>query len=102
MADAGYAYQLDDDYTIELSKKRFSLLGFLSKIRNFCVLFLILIVAYNAWPSIHYDSYLRFRLILGLIFSKEVFELIVNSWIISFKSHPVGRCIELLILAIAI
>lgn len=102
MAGAGYAYLVDDDYAIELPKKRFSFLGFLSKIRNFCVLSLVLIVAYNAWPSIHYDSYLSFRLVLGFIFSREVFESIIDSWCVGFQSHPVGRCIELLILAIVV
>ena len=102
MASAGYAYQVEnDDYTAEFPKKRFSFLGFLSKARNFCILFLVLFLAYTAWPSLHYDSYLRFHLILGLIFSKEVFITIINSWILGFQSHPIGRCVELLILVLA-
>lgn len=35
MAYADYAYQVEeDDYTIDLPKNRFSILGFLSKLRN--------------------------------------------------------------------
>ena len=34
MANAGYAYQIEDDYDLEFPKKKFSILGLLSKLRN--------------------------------------------------------------------
>ena len=103
MAYADYAYQVEeDDYTIDLSKKRFSILGFLSKLRNICILFLVVFVAYTAWPSLHFDSYFRFRLILDLVFSKEAFAIILNGLKEGFRFHPIARSVELLVLAVVI
>lgn len=103
MAYADYAYQIEeDDYTLDLPKKRFSILGFLSKLRNICILFLVVFVAYTAWPALHYDSYFRFRLILKQVFSKEAFAIIINGLKEGFRIHPIARSIELIVLAVAI
>ena len=59
MTGAEYAYQIDEDYEFELPRKRFIFLGLLSKVRNLCILVLVILLAYTAWPSIQYDSYLR-------------------------------------------
>ncbi len=101
MTGAEFAYQIDD-YEVEIPKKRFSFLGLLSKIRNFCILVLVLSIAYTAWPSLHYDSYLRFRLILGIIFNKEIVEFIAEIVSKGFSINPVGRSVELLVIAVAI
>lgn len=100
-------YNTTDDYkyedeAIEFPQKRFSFLALLSKIRNLCFLILLFIVVFSVWPSLHYDSYLRFRLILGLIFNKDVISIITESIRTGFIYHPIGRSIELLVLAIAI
>lgn len=101
MTGAEYAYPIDD-YEVKLPKKRFSFLSLLSKIRNFCIFVLVVTIAYTAWPSIHYDSYLRFHLILGFIFNREAFQLIVGNVKEGFSYHPIGRSIELVVLAVAI
>ena len=101
MPSAEYAYQIDD-YGVELPKKRISFLSLLFKIRNFCIIVLVVAIAYTAWPSIHYGSYLRSHLILGLIFNREAFQLIVGNVIEGFSYHPIGRIIELAVLAVAI
>ena len=102
MTGTEYAYQIDDDYEVEFPRKRFSFIGLLSKIRNLCILVLVISLAYTAWPSIHYNSYLRFRLILGLIFNKEVLVFITESIRTGFSYNPIGRAIELLVIAVAI
>ena len=102
MAGAEFAYQIDDDYEVGIPRKRFSFLGLLSKIRNFCILVLVLSIAYTAWPSLHYDSYLRFRLILGIIFNREIIAFIVENFRKGFSINPVGRSVELLVIAVAI
>lgn len=101
MYDTAYDYQSEDE-TIELPPKRFSFLVLLSKIRNLCSLLLIVFISISAWPNIHYDSYLRFRLIAGLIFNKEVFAIIVDSFIEGLRIQPIARCVELLMLAVAV
>ena len=50
MTSAEYAYQIDDDYEIEAPAKRFNFLCLLSKIRNICILVLVVSLAYTAWP----------------------------------------------------
>ena len=102
MTSAEYAYQIDDDYEVEFPRKRFSFLGLLSKIRNLCIIVLVISLAYTAWSSIHYDSYLQFRLILDFIFNKEVLVFIAESIRTGFSYNPIGRSIELLVLAVAI
>ena len=102
MAGAEFAYQIDDEYEVGIPRKRFSFLGLLSKIRNFCILVLVLSIAYTAWPSLHYDSYLRFRLILGIIFNREIIAFIVENFRKGFSINPVGRSVELLVIAVAI
>ena len=102
MTGAEYAYQIDDDYEIGIPQKRFSFLSLLSKIRNFCILVLVLSIAYTAWPSLHYDSYLRFRLILGIIFNREIIGFIAEIVSKGFSINPVGRSVELLVIAVAI
>ena len=102
MTSAEYAYQIDDDYEIEDPAKRFSFLCLLSKIRNICILVLVVSLAYTAWPSVHYDSYLRFRLILGFIFNREAIAFIVESIKTGFTYHPIGRTVELLAIAVAL
>ena len=100
-------YNTTDDYkyedeAIEFPQKRFSFLALLSKIRNLCFLILLFIVVFSVWPSLHYDSYLRFRLILGLIFNKDVISIITESIRTGFIYHPIGRSVELLVIAVAI
>ena len=102
MTGAEFAYQIDDDYEIGIPQKRFSFLSLLSKIRNFCILVLVLSIAYTAWPSLHYDSYLRFRLILGIIFNREIIGFIAEIVSKGFSINPVGRSVELLVIAVAI
>ena len=102
MTGAEYAYQIDDDYEIGIPQKRFSFLSLLAKIRNFCILVLVLSIAYTAWPSLHYDSYLRFRLILGIIFNREIIGFIAEIVSKGFSINPVGRSVELLVIAVAI
>ena len=102
MTSAEYVYQIDDDYEIVVPEKRFSFLCLLSKIRNICILGLVVSLAYTAWPSIHYDSYLRFRLILGFIFNREAIAFIVESIKTGFTYHPIGRSVELLLIAVAL
>ena len=102
MTGAEFAYQIDDDYEVEFPRKRFSFLGLLSKIRNICILVLVVSLAYTAWPSIHYDSYLRFRLILGFIFNRDAIAFIVESIKTGFSYHPIGRSVELLVIAVAV
>ena len=101
MTGAEYAYQIDD-YEVDVPNKRFSIIGLLSKIRNICILVLVVSLAYTTWPSIHYDSYLRFRLILGFIFNREAIAFIVESIKTGFNYHPIGRVIELLVIAVAV
>ena len=76
--------------------------GLLSKVRNLCILVLVILLAYTAWPSIQYDSYLRFRLILDFIFNREAIAFIVESIKTGFNYHPIGRSVELLVIAVAI
>ena len=102
MAGAEYAYQIDDNYEVGIPRKRFSFLSLLSKIRNLCILVLVVFIAYTAWPSIHYDSYLRFQLMLGLIFNKKAFQIIVDNVREGFNFHPIGRSLELIVLTVAI
>ncbi len=102
MTGAEFAYQIDDDYEVEIPQKRFSFLGLMSKIRNFCILVLVFSIAYTAWPSLHYDSYLRFRLILGIIFNGEIIAFIVETVSKGFSINPVGRSVELLVIAVTI
>ena len=102
MTGAEYAYQIEDDYEVEFPKKRFSFLGLLSKVRNLCILVLVILLAYTAWPSIQYDSYLRFRLILDFIFNREAIAFIVESIKTGFTYNPIGRSVELLVIAVAI
>lgn len=102
MAGAEYAYRIDDNYEVEMPRKRFSFLCFLSKIRKLCILVFVVSFAYSAWPSIHYDSYLRFQLMLGLIFNKEAFQIVVEDVREGFNYHPIGRSLELIVLAVAI
>ena len=102
MTGAEYAYQIDDDYEVDVPNKRFSIIGLLSKIRNICILVLVVSLAYTAWPSVHYDSYLCFRLILGFIFNREAIAFIVESIKTGFNYHPIGRSVELLVIAVAI
>ena len=102
MTSAEYAYQIDDDYEVDVPNKRFSIIGLLSKIRNICILVLVVSLAYTAWPSVHYDSYLCFRLILGFIFNREAIAFIVESIKTGFNYHPIGRVIELLVIAVAV
>lgn len=102
MTGAEYAYQIDEDYEFELPRKRFIFLGLLSKVRNLCILVLVILLAYTAWPSIQYDSYLRFRLILDFIFNREAIAFIVESIKTGFNYHPIGRSVELLVIAVAI
>ena len=102
MADAEYAYRINDDCEVEIPRKRFSFLCLLSKIRNLCILVLVVSFAYTAWPSIHYDSYLRFQLILGLIFNREAFQIIVENVREGFSYRPIGRSLELIVLAATI
>ena len=102
MTGAEFAYQIDDDYEIGIPQKRFSFLSLLAKIRNFCILVLVLSIAYTAWPSLHYDSYLRFRLILGIIFNREIIGFIAEIVSKGFSINPVGRSVELLVIAVAI
>ena len=97
MTGAEYAYQIDD-YEVDVPNKRFSIIGLLSKIRNICILVLVVSLAYTAWPSVHYDSYLCFRLILGLIFNREAIAFIVESIKTGFIYHPIGRSVELLLI----
>ena len=73
----------------------------LTKIRNICILVLVVSLAYTAWPSVHYDSYLRFRLILDFIFNREAIAFIVESIKTGFY-HPIGKGVELLMIAAAI
>ena len=93
MTGAEYAYQIDEDYEFELPRKRFIFLGLLSKVRNLCILVLVILLAYTAWPSIQYDSYLRFRLILDFIFNREAIAFIVESIKTGFNYHPIGRSV---------
>ena len=102
MIGAEYAYQIDDDYEVDVPNKRFSIIGLLSKIRNICILVLVVSLAYTAWPSVHYDSYLCFRLILGFIFNREAIAFIVESIKTGFTYNPIGRAVELLVIAVAI
>ena len=102
MTGAEYAYLIDDDYEVDVPSKRFSILGLLAKIRNICILVLVVSLAYTAWPSVHYDSYLRFRLILGFIFNREAIAFAVESIKTGFTYHPIGRVIELLVIAVSI
>ena len=102
MTGAKYAYQIDENYEVGVPGKRFSCLSLLSKIRNLCILVLVVFIAYYAWPSIHYDSYLRFHLILGLIFNREALQIVVDNVREGFSYHPIGRSIELIVLAVAI
>ena len=102
MTGAEFAYQIDDDYEIGIPQKRFSFLSLLAKIRNFCILVLVLSIAYTAWPSLHYDSYLRFRLILGIIFNREIIGFIAEIVSKGFSINPVGMSVELLVIAVAI
>ena len=102
MAGAECAYQIDDNYEVGIPRKRFSFLCLLSKIRNLCILVLVVSFAYTAWPSIHYDSYLRFQLILGLIFNREAFQIIVENVREGFSYRPIGRSLELIVLAATI
>ena len=98
MADAEYAYRINDDCEVEIPRKRFSFLCLLSKIRNLCILVLVVSFAYTAWPSIHYDSSLRFQLILGLIFNREAFQIIVENIREGFSYRPIGRSLELMLM----
>ena len=93
--------EAEDTYE-EMPKKRFSLLELLSKIRNLCFLILLLIVVFIAWPSLHNESYMCFRLITGLIFNKEIFSLVVSSFIEGFYIQPIARSIELLALVVTV
>lgn len=103
MSSNSYNYQLGNDNDYEgMPKKRFSWLGLLSKIRNFCFLILLVIVVFTVWPSLHNESYMRFRLILGLIFNKVIFSLVVSSFIEGFQLQPIARSIELLVLVVCV
>ena len=103
MSSNSYNYQLGNDNDYEgMQKKRFSWFGLLSKIRNFCFLILLVIVVFTAWPSLHNESYMCFRLILGLIFNKEIFSLVVSSFIEGFELQPIARGIELLVLVVCV
>lgn len=103
MSSNYYNYKVENDNTYEeMPKKRFSLLGLLSKIRNLCFLVLFVLLVFTAWPSLHNESYMRFRLIIGLIFNKEIFSLVVSSFIEGFEIQPVARSIELLILVVSV
>lgn len=103
MSNNSYNYQLGNDNDYEgMPKKRFSWLGLLSKIRNLCFLILLLIVVFTAWPSLHNESYRCFRLIIGLIFNKEIFSLVVTSFIEGFEIQPIARSIELLGLVVCV
>ena len=93
--------EAEDAYE-EMPKKCFSLLGLLSKIRNLCILILLAILVFTAWPSFHNESYMCFRLITGLIFNKEIFSLVVSSFIEGFYIQPIARSIELLALVVTV
>ena len=93
--------ETEDTYN-GMPKKRFSLLGLLSKIRNLCFLILLLIVIFTAWSSLHNESYMSFRLIIGLIFNKEIFSLVVSSFMEGFEIQPIARSIELLGLVVCV
>ncbi len=85
-----------------MPEKRFSLIGLLSKIKNLCFLILLVILIFTAWPSLHTESYLCFRLIVGLIFNKEIFSLVVSSFMEGFELQPIARSIELLVLVVSV
>lgn len=96
------AYQTipEDDY-LPLPKKRFSI-GFLFKLRSLLILFLAVLLAYEAWPKIHPSSYRCFVEMVLLITSREVFEIVVSSFLEGFAIHPIARSIELLVIATCI
>ncbi len=103
MSNNSYNYQLDSaDANNEIPKKRFSLLGLLSKIRNACFLILLIIVVFAVWPAFHNESYQCFWLIVGLIFNREIFSLVVSSFTEGFELQPVARSMELLALVTCI
>ena len=103
MSSNYYNYEVKNDTTYEgMPRKRFSLIGLLSKIRNLCFLILLVILIFTAWPSLHTESYLCFRLIVGLIFNKEIFSLVVSSFIEGFNLQPIARSIELLVLVVCV
>lgn len=94
MSSNYYNYEVKNDTTYEgMPRKRFSLIGLLSKIRNLCFLILLVILVFTAWPSLHNESYMCFRLIVGLIFNKEIFSLVVSSFIDGFNLQPIARSI---------
>lgn len=100
---SNYYNRIDTEDTYdEMPKKQFSLLGLLSKIRNLCFLILLLIVIFAAWPSLHNESYMSVRLIIGLIFNKEIFSLVVSSFREGFELQPIARSIELLVLVVCV
>lgn len=103
MSSNYYNYEVKNDTTYEgMPRKRFSLIGLLSKIRNLCFLILLVILVFTAWPSLHNESYMCFRLIVGLIFNKEIFSLVVSSFIEGFNLQPIARSIELLVLVVCV
>ena len=103
MSYSSYYYKIENEDEYEgMPKKRFSLIGLLSKIRNLCFLILLVILVFTAWPSFHNESYLCFRLIIGLIFNKEIFSLVISSFMEGFELQPVARSIELLVLAVSV
>lgn len=103
MSSNYYNYEVKNDTTYEeMPRKRFSLIGLLSKIRNLCFLILLVILVFTAWQSLHNESYMCFRLIVGLIFNKEIFSLVVSSFIEGFNLQPIARSIELLVLVVCV
>lgn len=101
MTSSAYTYQADDCY-LEIPKKRFSILNLLSKIRRICIFLLFLFIAYEAWPSIHFESYLCFREMLFLLTNSEAFGIVVSSFKKGFMINPVARCVEAAILIICL
>ena len=100
---SNYYNKIETEDTYEtMPKKRFSLLGLLSKIRNACFLILLIIVVFAVWPTLHNESYQCFRLIIGLIFNREIFSLVVSNFSESFELQPVARSMELLALVTCI
>ena len=101
MTSSAYTYQADGCY-LEIPKKRFSILNLLSKMRRFCIFVFLLLIAYEAWPKIQFESYLRFREMVFLLTNSEAFEIVISSFKEGFMINPMARCIEATILLVCI